>query len=76
MFLEKGQVLWNKKLSSSYFKLGLKLSGSFYDANPALFSYLLLDHHGNIRQMTPDMPSPVRVSPSRVPVLSVASESS
>ena len=34
---------------------------SFYDANPALFSYLLLDHHGNIRKMTPDMPSPVRV---------------
>ena len=34
---------------------------AFYDANPALFSYLLLDHHGNIRKMTPDMPNPVRV---------------
>jgi AcrR family transcriptional regulator len=34
---------------------------SFYDANPVLFSYLLLDHHGHIRKMTPDMPSPVRV---------------
>ncbi len=34
---------------------------AFYDANPLLFSYLLLDHHGHIRKMTPDMPSPVRV---------------
>jgi AcrR family transcriptional regulator len=34
---------------------------SFYDANPALFSYILLDHHGHIQKMTPDMPTPVRV---------------
>jgi AcrR family transcriptional regulator len=34
---------------------------TFFDANPVLFSYLLLDHHGHIRKMTPDMPSPVRV---------------
>ena len=27
---------------------------SFYYANPTLFHYLLLDHHGNIRKMTPD----------------------
>jgi AcrR family transcriptional regulator len=34
---------------------------SLFDANPVLFRYLLLDHHGHIRKMTPDMPSPVRV---------------
>jgi AcrR family transcriptional regulator len=39
----------------------INLCCSFYDANPVLFSYLLLDHHGHIRKMTPDMPSPVRV---------------
>jgi len=43
MFLEKGQVLWNKKLCSSYFKLGLKLSGSFYDAKPGQFVMLRID---------------------------------
>jgi AcrR family transcriptional regulator len=39
----------------------IDLCYSFYDANPVLFNYLLLDHHGHIRKMTPDMPSPVRV---------------
>jgi AcrR family transcriptional regulator len=39
----------------------INLFCSFFDANPVLFSYLLLDHHGHIRKMTPDMPSPVRV---------------
>ena len=39
---------------------------SFFDANPVLFSYLLLDHHGHIRKMTPDMPSPVRVLKSAI----------
>jgi AcrR family transcriptional regulator len=39
----------------------INLSCAFYDAKPVLFSYLLLDHHGHIRKMTPDMPSPVRV---------------
>jgi AcrR family transcriptional regulator len=39
----------------------INLCCSFFDANPVLFSYLLLDHHGHIRKMTPDMPSPVRV---------------
>jgi AcrR family transcriptional regulator len=34
---------------------------SFHDADPILFRYLLLDHHGHIPKMTPDMPSPVRV---------------
>jgi AcrR family transcriptional regulator len=34
---------------------------SFHDSDPILFRYLLLDHHGHIRKMTPDMPSPVRV---------------
>ena len=34
---------------------------SFHDTDPILFRYLLLDHHGHIRKMTPDMPSPVRV---------------
>jgi AcrR family transcriptional regulator len=39
----------------------INLFCAFYDANPVLFSYLLLDHHGHIRKMTPEMPSPVRV---------------
>ena len=39
----------------------INLCYSFFDTNPMLFSYLLLDHHGHIRKMTPDMPSPVRV---------------
>jgi AcrR family transcriptional regulator len=39
----------------------INLCCSFFDASPVLFSYLLLDHHGHIRKMTPDMPSPVRV---------------
>ncbi len=39
----------------------INLGCTFFDANPVLFSYLLLDHHGHIRKMTPDMPSPVRV---------------
>jgi AcrR family transcriptional regulator len=39
----------------------INLCCSFFDANPVLFSYLLLDHHGHIRKMTPEMPSPVRV---------------
>ncbi len=34
---------------------------SSHDTDPVLFRYLLLDHHGHIRKMTPDMPSPVRV---------------
>jgi len=40
MFLEKAQVLWNKKISSAYFKMGLKCSGSFYDAKPGQFVML------------------------------------
>jgi dihydroorotate dehydrogenase electron transfer subunit len=40
MFLEKGKVLWNKKIGSSYFKMGLKWSGSFYDARPGQFVML------------------------------------
>jgi dihydroorotate dehydrogenase electron transfer subunit len=43
MFLEKGQVLWNKILSSSYFKMGLKWSGSFYDAKPGQFVMLRIE---------------------------------
>jgi AcrR family transcriptional regulator len=39
----------------------INLCYSFFDTKPMLFSYLLLDHHGHIRKMTPDMPSPVRV---------------
>ena len=39
----------------------INLCFSFFDTKPMLFSYLLLDHHGHIRKMTPDMPSPVRV---------------
>jgi AcrR family transcriptional regulator len=39
----------------------INLCCTFFDANPVLFSYLLLDHHGHIRKMTPEMPSPVRV---------------
>ena len=39
----------------------INLFCTFFDAEPVLFSYLLLDHHGHIRKMTPDMPSPVRV---------------
>jgi AcrR family transcriptional regulator len=39
----------------------VNLCCSFFDANPVLFSYLLLDHHGHVRKMTPEMPSPVRV---------------
>lgn len=39
----------------------INLCCTFYDANPVLFSYLLLDHHGHIRKMTSEMPSPVRV---------------
>ncbi len=39
----------------------ITLCCSFFDTKPMLFSYLLLDHHGHIRKMTPDMPSPVRV---------------
>ena len=34
---------------------------SFHDTDPVLFRYLLLDHHGHIPKMPPDMPSPVRV---------------
>jgi AcrR family transcriptional regulator len=44
----------------------IRLFCSFYDPHLALFSYLLLDHHGNIRKMTPDMPSPVRVLKSAI----------
>ncbi|MFO7666638.1 MAG: dihydroorotate dehydrogenase electron transfer subunit [Desulfobacterales bacterium] len=40
MFLEKAQVLWNKKLSSSYFRIGLKWSGSFYGPRPGQFVML------------------------------------
>ncbi len=43
MFLEKGQVLWNKKIGSSYYKMGLKWSGSFYDAKPGQFVMLRID---------------------------------
>ena len=43
MFLEKGQVLWNKRLSSSYYKMGLKCSGSFYDAKPGQFVMLRIE---------------------------------
>jgi AcrR family transcriptional regulator len=39
----------------------VNLCCSFFDTKPMLFSYLLLDHHGYIRKMTPEMPSPVRV---------------
>ena len=39
----------------------ITLCCSFFDTKPMLFSYLLLDHHGHIRKMTPEMPSPVRV---------------
>jgi AcrR family transcriptional regulator len=39
----------------------INLCCSFFDTKPMLFSYLLLDHHGYIRKMTPEMPSPVRV---------------
>ncbi len=39
----------------------INLCYSFFDTKPMLFSYLLLDHHGHIRKMTPEMPSPVRV---------------
>jgi AcrR family transcriptional regulator len=39
----------------------INLCFSFFDTKPMLFSYLLLDHHGHIRKMTPEMPSPVRV---------------
>jgi AcrR family transcriptional regulator len=39
----------------------ITLCCSFFDTKPMLFSYLLLDHHGYIRKMTPEMPSPVRV---------------
>jgi AcrR family transcriptional regulator len=34
---------------------------AFFDEDPVLFSYLLLDHHGHIRKMTPDMPGSVTV---------------
>jgi dihydroorotate dehydrogenase electron transfer subunit len=44
MFLEKGQVLWNKKLSHSYYKMGVKFSGSCYDARPGQFIMLRADH--------------------------------
>ena len=43
MFLERGQVLWNKKLSSSYFKMGLKWNGSLYDVKPGQFVMLRID---------------------------------
>jgi AcrR family transcriptional regulator len=39
----------------------INLCFSFFDTKPMLFTYLLLDHHGHIRKMTPEMPSPVRV---------------
>jgi AcrR family transcriptional regulator len=39
----------------------INLCYSFFDTKPMLFAYLLLDHHGHIRKMTPEMPSPVRV---------------
>ena len=39
----------------------INLCCSFFDIKPMLFTYLLLDNHGHIRKMTPDMPSPVRV---------------
>ncbi len=39
----------------------INLFCTFFDAEPVLFSYLLLDHHGHIQKMTPDMPTPVRV---------------
>jgi AcrR family transcriptional regulator len=44
----------------------INLYCSFFDAKPMLFSYLLLDHHGHVRKMTPDMPSPVRVLKSAI----------
>ncbi len=40
MFIEKAQILWNKKLSPAYFKMGLKWSGSFHDAKPGQFVML------------------------------------
>jgi len=43
MFLEKAQVLWNKRLSPLYFKIGLKWSGSFHDAKPGQFVMLRID---------------------------------
>ncbi len=44
MFLEKAQVLWNKKISSRYFKMGLKCSDSFYGAKPGQFVMLRIDN--------------------------------
>jgi AcrR family transcriptional regulator len=44
----------------------INLCCSFFDTKPMLFTYLLLDHHGHIRKMTPDMPSPVRVLKSAI----------
>lgn len=32
-----------------------------FDDNPVLFSYLLLTQHDQIKKLTPDMPSPIRV---------------
>jgi AcrR family transcriptional regulator len=39
----------------------IRLFCTFFDEDPILFSYLLLDHHGHIRRMTPEMPSTARV---------------
>jgi AcrR family transcriptional regulator len=34
---------------------------AFFDADPVMFSYLLLAQHDQLKKVTPDMPSPVRV---------------
>lgn len=34
---------------------------TFFDKDPILFSYLLLELHGQLRKVTPDMPNPVTV---------------
>jgi AcrR family transcriptional regulator len=34
---------------------------AFFDQDPLLFSYLLLVQHGQLQQVTPDMPNPVAV---------------
>jgi AcrR family transcriptional regulator len=39
----------------------ITLCCSFLDTKPMLFCYLLLEHHGHIRKMTPEIPIPVRV---------------
>jgi AcrR family transcriptional regulator len=54
--IEAGQATLRAKLDAM-----VRQFCTFFDADPVLFSYLLLAQHGHLQRVTPEMPNPVEV---------------